>query len=132
MKTQVVDKLAVNKQMVRDFYETAFNLHKPREAAAKYLGRIYRQHNPMAGDGPEAFVNFVTAYAQANPQLHIDIKRIIAEGDLVVTHSHLTLYAQDRGMAVADIFRVENGKIVEHWDVIQAIPAESANNNTMF
>jgi predicted SnoaL-like aldol condensation-catalyzing enzyme len=114
METRVVGKLSVNKRMVRDFYETAFNLHKPREAAEKHLGKVYRQHNPMVGDGPEAFVNFVAAYAQANPQLHIDIKRIIAEGDLVVTHSHLTLYAQDRGMAVADIFRVENGKIVEH------------------
>ncbi|HEY5620041.1 MAG TPA: nuclear transport factor 2 family protein [Candidatus Bathyarchaeia archaeon] len=69
---------------------------------------------------------------QSLPSLRFDLKRIIAEGDLVTTHSHMTLDPTDHGSAVMDIFRVENGKIVEHWDVSQQIPAQSANNNTMF
>jgi hypothetical protein len=64
--------------------------------------------------------------------LHFDFRRFIAEGDLVVVHSHLVREPQDRGMAVMDIFRIENKKIVEHWDVLQEIPESPANNNTMF
>ena len=132
METQMADLLATNKRIVREFYDLAFNQKKPAEAASKYLGRVYRQHNPGAGDGPDAFVAFVTGFVKAYPSLRFDLKRIIAEGDLVTTHSHMTLDPTDHGSAVMDIFRVENGKIVEHWDVSQQIPAQSANNNTMF
>jgi predicted SnoaL-like aldol condensation-catalyzing enzyme len=121
-----------NKRMVREYYEMAFNDRKPEEAVAKYMGSYYRQHNPQAGDGPEPFISFVHYFTQTFPDLHVDIKRLIAEGDLVVTHSHLKRHAEDRGMAVIDIFRLENGKIVEHWDVVQDIPETAANNNTMF
>jgi predicted SnoaL-like aldol condensation-catalyzing enzyme len=62
----------------------------------------------------------------------MEIKRIIAEGDYVVLHSHLILKPGDRGSAVVEIFRLENGKIVEHWDVAQEVPETSANNNTLF
>ena len=132
METQMADLLATNKRIVREFYDLAFNQKKPAEAASKYLGRVYRQHNPGAGDGPDAFVAFVTGSVKSYPSLRFDLKRIIAEGDLVTTHSHMTLDPTDHGSAVMDIFRVENGKIVEHWDVSQQIPAQSANNNTMF
>jgi predicted SnoaL-like aldol condensation-catalyzing enzyme len=132
LETHTIDRLEENKQMVRDFYQTAFNLHKPGEAAAKYLGTVYRQHNPTAEDGPEAFIKLVTEYESANPEMKIEIKRIIAEGDLVVTHSRLALNSYDLGTTVADIFRIENGKIVEHWDDVQPIPVKSANVNTMF
>ncbi len=121
-----------NKQIVKEFYEMAFNEKKPEEAIARYVGSVYRQHNPTVGDGPEAFIVFLSAFTRKYPQLHLNIKRIIAERDLVVTHSHLTYDPQDRGTAVADIFRVKNGKIVEHWDVMQQIPKMAANNNTMF
>jgi len=132
METQMADLLATNKRIVREFYDLAFNQKKPAEAASKYLGRVYRQHNPGAGDGSDAFVAFVTGFVKAYPSLRFDLKRIIAEGDLVTTHSHMTLDPTDHGSGVMDIFRVENGKIVEHWDVLQQIPAQSANNNTMF
>jgi predicted SnoaL-like aldol condensation-catalyzing enzyme len=126
-------QLERNKATVVAYYTTAFNDKKPEEAVARYGGPVYIQHNPLAADGFDAFIAFVKQFTTANPQLHVDIKRVIAECDLVVTHSHLTLNPSDRGSAVADIFRLNRkGKIVEHWDVIQAVPATSANDNTMF
>jgi predicted SnoaL-like aldol condensation-catalyzing enzyme len=126
-------QLERNKATVVAYYTTAFNDQKPEEAVAKYGGPVYIQHNPQAADGFQALIDFVKFFTTQSPQLHVDIKRVIAECDLVVTHSHLTLNPNDRGSAVADIFRLNReGKIVEHWAVIQAIPETSANNNTMF
>lgn len=107
-------------------------MRKPEEAVAKYLGTNYRQHNPGTADGPESFIKTVKWFAQNFPEFRMETKRIIAEGDLVVLHSHLILKPGDRGSAVVEIFRLENGKIVEHWDVVQEVPETSANNNTMF
>lgn len=121
-----------NKRIAQEFYELAFNQQKPVEAVSKYVGKVYRQHNPTVRDGPDAFVAFVSGFVKQFPKLRVNIKRVIAEGNLVVTHSHLTLNPTDRGSAVVDIFRIENGKIVEHWDVMQQIPEKSANTNTMF
>jgi predicted SnoaL-like aldol condensation-catalyzing enzyme len=126
------DQLEANKKIVREWHELAINQRKPEEAVAKYLGPNYRQHNPGAADGPESFVGTVKHIAQAFPDFSMESKRIIAEGDYVVLHSHLVLKPGDRGTAVVDIFRLENGKIVEHWDVVQEVPEKSANNNTMF
>lgn len=128
----MTNQLRSNKQTVREYTDLAFNQRKPEEAVAKYIGGYYRQHNPQAGDGAEPFVGFVKWFAQTYPSFRIDLKRIIAEGDLVVTHSHLVREPGDRGRAVVDIFRLENGKVVEHWDVVQEVPESSANNNTMF
>ena len=126
------DSLEANKQTVSEYYDLSFNQRKPEEAVVKYMGPYYRQHNPQAADGPEPFIGFVKSFAQTYPSLRIDLKRIIAEGDLVVTHGHLIREPGDRGMAVVDIFRLEGGKIVEHWDVVQEIPETSTNSNTMF
>ena len=94
---------------------------------------MYIQHNPQAADGFDAFIAFVNSFTQQFPQLHVDIKRVIGECNMVVTHSHITTSPDDRGSAVADIFRLNRqGKVVEHWDVIQAVPPTSANDNTMF
>lgn len=126
-------QLERNKANVVAFYTTAFNDKQPELAVARYVGATYIQHNPFAGDGPQAFIDFVKAYAAQNPQLNVDIKRVIAECDLVVTHSHITTSPTDLGSAAADIFRLDrNGKIVEHWDVVQPVPATSANDNGMF
>jgi predicted SnoaL-like aldol condensation-catalyzing enzyme len=122
-----------NKATVVAYYTTAFNDKKPEEAVARYGGPVYIQHNPLAADGFEAFIGFVKAFTTQFPQLHVDIKRVIGECNLVVTHSHITTSPEDRGQAVADIFRLNrHGKVVEHWDVIQDVPATSANDNTMF
>ena len=120
-----------NKQIVTDFYQTAFD-GDPAKAVADHVGDHYIQHNPQAPDGPEAFIGFVEWLRGENPDLQLNIKRVIAEGDLVVTHSELVLRPGEPGRALADIFRLENGKVVEHWDVIQDIPTEAANDNGMF
>lgn len=121
-----------NKANVHEFYDLAFNQRKPAEAIAKYVGSVYRQHNPGAGDGGEPFVAFVTGFTQAFPALRVELKRFVAEGDLVAVHSQFVREPNDRGLAVMDFFRLEDGKIVEHWDSIQEVPAEAANTNTMF
>ncbi|AGW41022.1 homoserine dehydrogenase [Leifsonia xyli subsp. cynodontis DSM 46306] len=120
-----------NKRIVTDYYLTAF-AGNPEKAVADHLGDRYIQHNPQAENGPEAFIGFVHWMRGEYPDTKIEIKRVIAEGDLVVTHSHLVLVPGTPGSAVADFFRLENGKIVEHWDVVQEIPETSANDNTMF
>ena len=104
----------------------------PEAAIARYVGNTYTQHNPGAADGKEAFIKFVKSFAAANPQAHIEIKRVVAEDDLVVTHGHFRVNEHDRGFAVMDIFRLQDGKVVEHWDVIQVIPPMSKNGNSMF
>lgn len=128
----MANHLEQHKRTVREFLELAFNERQPEEAVARYVGRYYRQHNPQAPDGTEAFIAFVSGFTGAYPDLHLDLKRLIAEGDLVVVHSHATRHANDRGLAIMDIFRLEEGKIVEHWDVIQEVPETAANANTMF
>jgi predicted SnoaL-like aldol condensation-catalyzing enzyme len=122
-----------NKRNVIAYYERAFNDHEPEDAVERYVGSEYIQHNPMAPDGTDAFIAFVRGYVEQFPQLRIEIKRAIAEGDLVMTHGLLKTSPDDRGTAAVDIFRLdENGKIVEHWDVLQPVPETSANDNTMF
>ncbi|WP_144713268.1 nuclear transport factor 2 family protein [Curtobacterium pusillum] len=103
----------------------------PDKAGSSRRGSA-RGVNPQTGDGPDAFVGYVHWLRGQVPELHLDIKRTIAEGDLVVTHSNLHLAPGDRGMAVADFWRLDGGRIVEHWDVIQEVPEEAANTNTMF
>lgn len=126
-------QLERNKANVVAYYTMAFNDKLPEKAVQLFGGDEYIQHNPGAADGFQAFIGFVKSFTTQFPQLHVDIKRVIAECDMVVTHSHLTLNPNDRGSAVADLFRLDrNGKIVEHWDVIQAVPETSKNDNTMF
>lgn len=121
-----------NKKIVVDFYEGVFQKHQVKEYADRYIGNQYIQHNPHVPDGKAPFVNFFTGHFKENPEAKSVIKRAVAEGDLVFLHVHSTQNAQDRGVAIVDIFRVENGKIVEHWDVQQTVPEQAANNNTMF
>lgn len=127
-----MNDLENNKQVVRELLDLAFNQHQPTEAVARCIGKYYRQHNPQAGDGPEPFIGFVRYFVNAFPKLKIDFKRFIAEGDLVVVHSYMTREPGDRGIAVVDIFRLESGKVVEHWDVLQDVPEKAENINTMF
>ena len=121
-----------NKQTVLAYYNMAFNERKPAEAAQMYGGDDYIQHNPQAPDGFEAFVEFVESFVEQYPQMSLEIKRAVAEGDMVVTHSLLKTSPEDRGTAAADFFRLEDGKVVEHWDVLQPVPESAANDHPMF
>lgn len=122
-----------NKHNAMAFYTTAFNDKNPRKAVALYGGAEYIQHNPLAANGFDAFISFVESFTTAFPDAHIQIVRVIAECDLVVTHSLATgavpVYTA-LGTKLVDIFRLDaNGKIVEHWDVAAPISATSANGN---
>ncbi|MCW8408588.1 ester cyclase [Legionella sp. PATHC035] len=120
-----------NKHTVSQFYQKALN-EKDFDAAQNYLGAWYIQHNPMAQDGIEGLKNYINYLKNTYPQSHSEIKRILADGDYVIVHVHSVLEPGTKGRAIVDIFRLENNKIYEHWDVIQSIPAESANSNGMF
>jgi predicted SnoaL-like aldol condensation-catalyzing enzyme len=121
-----------NKQAVVDFLQASFVDGEPEQAVARHVGDRYIQHNPLVPDGAEPFVGFVHWLRGQHPELQFEIKHVVADGDLVVTHSHMSGSPSELGQAVADVFRVENGKLVEHWDVIQEVPAESRNDNGMF
>ena len=124
-------QLEDNKKTVLAFYDASIN-QKDFAAASAFLGPYYKQHNPTAQDGPEGLKAFIAYLRTKFPKQHGDIKQVIAEGDLVVLHVHSTRDDNTPGRAIVDIFRLENGKVVEHWDVIQDIPAQSANANGMF
>lgn len=120
-----------NRRLVVAFYDRVFNRHEVAEGAA-VLADAYRQHNPLVPDGKAAFVGFFTGHFREHPQARSRIARSAANGDLVWLHVHSTIGPDDRGRAIVDIFRIANGRIVEHWDVIQAVPEKAANDNTMF
>ena len=120
-----------NKKAVTAFYDAAIN-QKDFEAAAKFIGPRYVQHNPRAADGPEGLKAFLGVLREKFPDYHSEIKRVFADGDFVIVHVHNVPTPESRGNAIADIYKLEDGKIVEHWDVRQEIPETSANSNTMF
>ena len=113
-----------NKKVVVDFYEKAIN-QKDFEAASKFLGPRYIQHNPRAADGPEGLKAFLAYLREKFPDYHSEIKRVFADGDYVILHVHNVPTPGSRGNAIIDIFRLENGKVVEHWDVRQEIPEQA-------
>jgi predicted SnoaL-like aldol condensation-catalyzing enzyme len=121
-----------NKEIAVAFFNMIFNEHKVAEAFALYADPNYIQHNPYAATGAQPAIDFLGPYLEQNKDARADIKRVIAEGDLVAIHNNPKMNAEDRGRAVVDIFRLENGKVVEHWDVVQDVPEKSANDNTMF
>ncbi|WP_231755444.1 nuclear transport factor 2 family protein [Bordetella sp. N] len=120
-----------NRKLVVDFYNRVFNQHDVA-AIPSVVSDGYKQHNPLVPDGRAPFVNYLTKRFQENPQARSEIIRSATDGDLVWLHVHSTANPQDRGRAIVDIFRVKDGKIVEHWDIIQFVPEKSANQNTMF
>ena len=120
-----------NKKAVLESYDLALN-KKDADAAFKYLGASYTQHNPTVADGFEGWRAMVAWLKKDRPDFRVEVKRVIAEDDFVVLHVHMKVDANDRGRAGVEIFRLENGKIMEHWDILQPIPETAANTNTMF
>ncbi len=120
-----------NRQAVLAFYDKGLN-QKDADAALAYVGNRYTQHNPNAQDGPEGFRKFIAFLREKFPNSHSEIKRSFVDGDYVILHVNAVREPGTKGNAIIDIFKLENGKIVEHWDVVQPVPETSANNNTMF
>ena len=108
-----------NKKVVVDYMNMLFNEKNAAKAIERYADpNVYIQHNPKIPDGAEAMVKFLEALTQDNPDARLEVKRVIAEGDLVMLHHHLTLKPDEPGLAVVDIFRLKDNRVVEHWDVI--------------
>ncbi len=120
-----------NKKAVIAFYDAALN-KLDYEAASKYLGAGYKQHNPTAADGPEGLKGFIAFLKTNFPQTHSEITASFADGDYVILRVHSIRTPGTLGNAIVDIFRMQEGKIVEHWDTVQPIPEKAANTNGMF
>lgn len=119
-----------NRALVIEFYNRFFNEHDI--GAADAVAEDYIQHNPRLPDGKDTLIAFFTGFFKDNPQWHERILRSGTDGDLVFLHIHATNGPDDRGQAIMEVFRVEHGKIVEHWDVVQDVPETAENDNTMF
>ena len=122
---------AANRDLVTAFWNQLFNQHDA-SVVDTMVGDTYIQHNPGFKDGKANFKTAITGFLQEFPNSSAEIKHIGASGDLVYIHNHVKVSPEDRGQAAMDIFRVQNGKIVEHWDILQDIPETSENTNTMF
>ncbi len=120
------------KEIVQRFVQQLYIDKQVRAAFETWVDPGYIQHNPMAATGRAAAIEFLEPFFAQNPDTRYSIKRVIAEGDLVAVHSHGQFSKDDRGIAVVDIFRVANCRVVEHWDVVQPVPEKSANDNGMF
>lgn len=125
-------KMERNKNNVLKFYDLMFNQNKPDEAVKLYVGDVYIQHNPLVKDGKQGFIDYFEKMQKAFPGKHVVFKKVFSEKNYVIFHC-LQQWPGDKDYASIDIFRLnEQGKIVEHWDVLQVIPNDSENKNTMF
>jgi len=123
--------LQANKENAIAFYRMAY-LGDPAKAVEQYVGSKYIQHNPLVGDGKQPFIDYFDEMARGYPDKQIEFIRAVAEGDLVALHTHQSWPTNGRYVTM-DFFRFdENGKIIEHWDAIQQVPAESKNGNSMY
>lgn len=126
-----VSNIELNKKNAIAFYRMAYE-GNPARAVQLYVGDEYIQHNPLVGNGPKPFIEYFERMQREYPQKTIEFVRSVAQGDLVALHTHQTWPGNEEYVTM-DFFRFDvNGKIVEHWDAMQQIPAESANGNTMY
>ena len=126
---KTLEQLEQNKEMVVTFYQDLFG-NKNLDAIDQYIGDTYIQHNPMAKDGKEALKAFLEPWFKNAPKDTVDIQFAGAYGDRVFLHIRNTFGGKE--VAVVDIFRIEDGKIVEHWDVIQEVPENAVSDHPMF
>jgi predicted SnoaL-like aldol condensation-catalyzing enzyme len=127
----MTQNIQLNKQNAIEFYRMAYD-GNPQQAIELFVGDEYIQHNPLVGDGKEAFITYFEKMGAEYTDKSIEFVRTIAEGDLVALHTHQTWPGNEEYVTM-DFFRFdENGKIIEHWDAMQEIPEHTANGNTMY
>jgi predicted SnoaL-like aldol condensation-catalyzing enzyme len=126
-----VSDLESNKRTVVEFFDLAFNQKRIDEAMERCIGPTYTQHNPDIADGREGLAAFIRGLIAEFPDFSVTVMRAIAEGDVVAAHVHAKRTSAERGVISMDMFRLEDGRLVEHWDVIQEIPETAANSNGM-
>jgi predicted SnoaL-like aldol condensation-catalyzing enzyme len=115
-------------QLIRDYFELVWNQGRTEEAE-RFLAEDLIQHNPNLPNGRKPLVDFIDGLRKQLPELHFDIHRTAAEGDLVFVHSLFTAQPGHRGIAVIDVFRVADGLIAEHWDLREDVPETTASGN---
>jgi predicted SnoaL-like aldol condensation-catalyzing enzyme len=120
-----------NKKIVVTFYQRLFG-DKDITAIDEYLAENYIQHNPGVADGRQALKDIAVKWLANQPKSKVDFQKIVADGDLVVLHIKTKSFTSVRDASLIDIFRVKDGKIVEHWDIMQEVPEKSANTHPMF
>ncbi|ALU73446.1 pyruvate kinase (plasmid) [Rhodococcus erythropolis R138] len=124
-------RLLTNRQVVEDFLDLINREGRVRDAFERHVGEEYIQHSPGVANGREAAIELLTGFV-SSPGFAPVVKRIVSDHDVVVTFMHLVIDSHPGGLAVVDIWRLNDSKIVEHWDVVQAVPSTSANGNSMF
>jgi predicted SnoaL-like aldol condensation-catalyzing enzyme len=131
-QNQAQDLAAKNKEIALAFFHGVFTEKKPQEAFDKYSIPDYIQHNPLAEDGAVPTIAFLNDWIAKFPQSSVEVKKVIAEGNLVAIHHHLRQSPDVAGLACTEWYRVENGRVVEHWDTAQPMPTQSKNPHPMF
>lgn len=126
-----------DREVSERFIEVFYNQNRLTDGFEAWVHPDYIQHDPNSPTGRDPTIEVLAAHMQANPEMTHDVKRVIygdegEDGTLVAVHYHFKRAPDDRGSAVVDIYRVQDGYLVEHWDVIQPVPEESMNDNTMF
>ena len=126
-----------DREVSERFIEVFYNQNRLTDGFEAWVHPDYIQHDPNSPTGRDPTIEVLAAHMQANPEMTHDVKRVIygdegPDGTLVAVHYHFKRAPDDRGSAVVDIYRVNDGYLVEHWDVIQPIPEEALNDNTMF
>lgn len=120
-----------NRAIVTAFARQFYGARDVAGAFHRYVAPDYVQHNPGIADGRDAAIAALAPMFAA-PGSRFDVKRILVDGDMAVIHLHGRSGSIGAGGAVADIYRLRDGRIVEHWDVLQPVPAAAANPHPMF
>jgi predicted SnoaL-like aldol condensation-catalyzing enzyme len=120
-----------NLQLVRDMFAHVLN---PMDSSAvdRFVAPGYIQHSQLAPPGRDALKAFLDMIRAQTPEAVHDVKRMFVDGDHVTVHYHVRRFPGDKGWAVIDIFRVEDGMIAEHWDVMQDVVEGGPNPNSPF
>lgn len=131
-KSKCAADTSANRQAIEKFVDLFYRQKKVREAFETYVVPDYVQHNPAATDGRDAAIKLLEPMLAAYPELKVDVLRIVVDGEIAVVHSRALLSPTQPAVSTFDMFRMKNGKIVEHWDVMQSVPEKSVSSHPLF